>query len=261
MPTLLAIDVGNTHTVAGLFLGDDLKDHWRVATQTHSTADQLAASYSTLMTLKGFQLGQVDRVVLSSVVPTLVRQYEQMATQYLGTEALVVGPGVRTGLPILTNNPHEVGADRIVNAVAALEELGGGPCVVVDFGTATTFCAISSEGEYLGGAIAPGVEVSLEALTARAARLSRVELSAPAGVIGKTTAESLRAGVIMGFAGLVDGIVTRMQAELGAAANERTLATGGLARLMAPHTRTLNRVDTLLTLKGLKLVFKRNEKN
>lgn len=261
MLTLLAIDVGNTHTVAGLFFGDELQDHWRIATQSHSTADQLAVAYSSLLLLKGFQLDQVDRIVLSSVVPPLVRQYEQMAARYLGTEALVVGPGIRTGLPILTNNPHEVGADRIVNAVAALEELGGGPCVVVDFGTATTFCAISAQGEYLGGAIAPGVEVSLEALTDRAARLSRVELCEPDGIIGKTTAGSLCAGVVLGFAGLVDGIVTRMQAELGPEAKVRTLATGGFAELVAPHTKTLDRVDTLLTLKGLKLVYMRNEKN
>lgn len=263
MPTLLAIDVGNTHTVAGLFLGEELQDHWRIATQSHSTADQLAADYSSLLSLKGFQLDQVDRMVLSSVVPPLVRQYEQMAKEYLGSEALVVGPGIKTGLPIVTNNPHEVGADRIVNAVAALEELGGGPCVVVDFGTATTFCAISAKGEYLGGAIAPGVEVSLEALTARAAKLSRVELCAPEGVIGRTTAGSLCAGVILGFAGLVDGIVTRMQAELGqeTGGEVKTLATGGLAELVAPHTRTISKVDTLLTLKGLKLVYMRNERN
>ncbi|MHB1054881.1 MAG: type III pantothenate kinase, partial [Thermoleophilia bacterium] len=257
---LLAIDVGNTHTVAGLFPGDELKEYWRVTTRSHATADQLAVTYSSLLSLKGYSLGQVRQVILSSVVPSMVGQYELLASRYMGTTALVVGPGIKTGLPILTNNPHEVGADRIVNAVAVLEELGGGPCVVVDFGTATTFDAVSARGEYLGGAISPGVEVSLEALTARAARLSRVDLGEPEGVIGKTTAQSLCAGMVYGFAGLVDGIVTRMKDELGGEP-VATLATGGFAELIVPHTRTLSRVDPLLTLKGLKLVHKRNEKN
>ncbi|MBE0428437.1 MAG: type III pantothenate kinase [Thermoleophilia bacterium] len=257
---LLAIDVGNTHTLAGFFAGDELTEHWRVATQAHATADQLAAVYSSLLSLGGLAFGQVDRVIVSSVVPPLVGQYELLSSRYMDTEAIVVGPGLRTGLPILTNNPHEVGADRIVNAVAAIEELGGGPCVVVDFGTATTFDAISGAGEYLGGAISPGVEVSLEALTARAARLSGVDLCPPESVIGKTTAASLCSGVVMGFAGLVDGIVTRMREELGGEEVE-TLATGGFAELIVPHARTLSRIDSLLTLKGLKLVHKRNEKN
>lgn len=257
---LLAIDVGNTHTVAGLFSGDELKEHWRVATQSHATTDQLAALHASLLSLKGYALGQVGEMILSSVVPPLVGQYELLASRYIGVDALVVGPGIKTGLPILTNNPHEVGADRIVNAVAALEELGGGPCVVVDFGTATTFCAVSAAGEYLGGAIAPGVEVSLEALTARAARLSRVDICEPPGVIGKTTEMSLCSGVLFGFAGLVDALVDRMKAELGGEAVQ-TLATGGFAELVVPHTNTLSRVDPLLTLKGLKLVHKRNERN
>lgn len=259
---LLAIDVGNTHTVAGLFSGDELKEHWRVATQSHATTDQLAAIHSSLLSLEGYALGQVQQMILSSVVPSLIGQYEQLASRYLKTVALVVGPGIKTGLPIMTNNPHEVGADRIVNAVAALQELGGGPCVVVDFGTAITFCAISAQGEYLGGAIAPGLEVSLEALTSRAARLSRVDICEPETVIGKTTAASLCSGVLFGFAGLVDGIVTRMKKELGPGTGTvQTLATGGFAELVVPHTSTLSRVDPLLTLKGLKLVHKRNEKN
>lgn len=257
---LLAIDIGNTHTVAGLFSGDELKEHWRVATQSHATADQLAAVYSSLLSLKGYSLDQTDRMIVSSVVPSLVGQYELLASRYLGTAALVVGPGIKTGLPILINNPHEVGADRIVNAAAALEELGSGPCVVVDFGTATTFCAISEKGEYLGGAIAPGVEISLEALTSRAARLARVDLCEPEDVIGKTTAASLCSGVVLGFAGLVDGIVTRMKEKLGGD-SVQTIATGGFAELVVPHTKTMSRVDPLLTLKGLKLVYKRNEKN
>lgn len=255
---LLAIDVGNTHTVVGLYDGDTLEDHWRIATDSHATADQLAALYSSLLSLRDRSLASVGQMIVSSVVPSMVGQYEQMAVRYLGTSALVIGPGVKTGLPILTNNPHEVGADRIVNAVAALDQTGG-PCVVVDFGTATTFCAISAAGEYLGGAIAPGLEVSLEALTARAARLSRVDLGEPESVIGKTTAASLRSGVIYGFAGLVDGIVNRMKKELGDG-QVAMLATGGFAEMVVPHSETLSRVDPLLTLKGLKLVYERNEK-
>jgi type III pantothenate kinase len=254
---LLAIDVGNTHTVAGLYSGDDLVQHWRVATESHATEDQLAAGYVSLLGLDGYALGDVDQVILSCVVPPLVDRYRRLAAKVLDVDALVVGPGIRTGLPVLTNNPHEVGADRIVNAVAAIDSIGG-PCVVVDFGTATTFCAISVDGEYLGGAIAPGVEVSLEALTARAARLSRVDISDPEDVIGKTTAASLRSGIVLGFAGLVDGIVKRMIIEIDGE-KTGTIATGGFANLVVPHTETLDRVDPLLTLKGLKLVHQRNE--
>lgn len=254
---LLAIDVGNTHTVAGLFSGDDLVGHWRLATDSHLTADQLAASYLSLLSLEGHTFADVGHIVISTVVPSLSGQYRKLAGRYFQQEALEVGPGTRTGLPILTNNPHEVGADRIVNAVAAVDIMGG-PCVVVDFGTATTFCAISAGNEYLGGAIAPGVEVSLEALTSRAARLSRVAIHEPESVIGKTTAASLRSGIVIGFAGLVDGVVTAMKQEL-AGEKTGTIATGGFANLIVPHTRTLEYVDPLLTLKGLKLVHQRNE--
>lgn len=260
---LLAIDIGNTHTVAGLYAGDRLEEHWRVATDSHATADQLAVVYSSLLNLRGYDFADVSRMIVSSVVPSLVAPYQSVGRDYLEAEALVVGPGLKTGLPVLTNNPHEVGADRIVNAIAAIEMFGS-PCVVVDFGTATTFCAISSAGEYLGGAIAPGIEVSLDALTSRAARLSRVDLGEPEAVIGKTTAGSLRSGVVLGFAGLVDGIVKRMQHELGGDAGAetvKTIATGGFAELVVPHTETLDKVDPLLTLKGLKLVHERNERD
>lgn len=256
---LLAIDIGNTHTVAGIYSGDRLDDHWRIATSAEATADQLAALYASLLALRGDELAGVGEIIVSSVVPALVGSYETLARRYLKTEALIVGPGLKTGMPVLTNNPHEVGADRIVNAVAAIETAGT-PCIVVDFGTATTFCAISAAGEYLGGAIAPGLEVSLEALTSRAARLSRVDLGEPEGVIGKTTAASLRSGVVFGFAGLVDGIVGRIQEELGGGASVATIATGGFAELVVPHAATLSRVDPLLTLKGLKLVHERNQR-
>ena len=256
---LLAIDVGNTHTVTGLYAGDSLLEHWRFATESHSTSDDLAARYSSLLSLGEYSLASISRMIVSSVVPSLVGQYEELAERYIGTAALVVGPGIRTGLPILINNPHEVGADRVVNAVAAIEQVGG-PCIVVDFGTATTFCAISAAGEYLGGAIAPGLEVSLEALTSRAARLSRIDLGElPEAVIGRTTESSLRSGVIYGFAGLVDGIIGRMKAELGGE-EVSTLATGGFAGMVVPYCKMLSSVDPLLTLKGLKLVHERNEK-
>lgn len=259
MPTLLlAIDVGNTHTVAGLFSGDELKEHWRIATEPNATTDQLAAAFSSLLFLGGYSFSQIEQMIISSVVPPLIGHYEKLASRYLGTAAHVVGPGMKTGMPILTNNPHEVGADRIVNAVAALAELGNGPCIVVDFGTATTFDAISAGNEYLGGAIAPGIEVSLQALTTRAARLAQVDICEPDSVIGKTTDMALCSGMLFGFAGLVDGIITRMKAELGGG-ELKTLATGGFAGLVVPHTRLLNRVDPLLTLKGLKLLHKRNE--
>ena len=258
---LLAIDIGNTHTVAGIYAGDRLDDHWRVATASDATADQLAALYSSLLSLRGYALADVGEMVVSSVVPTLTGQYQQMAARYLSSPTLLVGPGLKTGMPVLTNNPHEVGADRIVNAVAAIDTVGS-PCIVVDFGTATTFCAISAAGEYLGGAIAPGVEVSLEALTSRAARLSRVDLGEPEAVIGKTTAAALRSGVVLGFAGLVDGIVGSMRKELaGSEAQEAaTIATGGFAELIVPHSQTISHIDPLLTLRGLKLVHERNQR-
>jgi type III pantothenate kinase len=254
---LLAIDIGNTQTVAGLFDGEGLEQHWRLATESHATGDQLAAVYQSLLALAGRQLRDIDQMIISSVVPSLTGCYQQLAQRYLGTRALIVGPGIKTGLPILINNPHEVGADRIVNAVAALAELGG-PCIIVDFGTATTFCAVSAGGEYLGGAIAPGLEISLEALASRAARLAMIDLCEPESVIGKTTAASLCSGMVLGFAGLVDGIVERMKRELGGGPIP-TIATGGHAALVVPHTRSLDRVDPLLTLKGLKLVNVRNQ--
>lgn len=253
---LLAIDVGNTHTVAGLFTGDELAEHWRIATEPHATSDQLAITFSSLLAMSDHGLDEIEALILSSVVPPLTGRYRDLAGKRFGVKALVVGPGVKTGLPIMINNPHEVGADRIVNAVAAVE-LVGGPCIVVDFGTATTFCAISAENQYLGGAIAPGVEISLEALTSRAAQLSRVDIHEPESVIGKTTADSLRSGIVIGFAGLVDGIVTAMKDAIGGE-KTGTIATGGFANLVVPQTKTLRQVDPLLTLKGLKLVYQRN---
>jgi type III pantothenate kinase len=247
---LLAVDVGNTETVFGLYDGDELRDHWRVATEPRRTGDELG------VTLSGFfDFDSVDGVCLCSSVPALVRAYEDFAERWAGAPILVVGPGVRTGIGIRYDDPRDVGPDRIANAVAAGEKHGR-PCIVVDFGTSTNFDAVSAEGDFVGGVLAPGVEISMDALAARAARLPRIEFTEPPTVISKTTAAALQAGVVYGFAGQVDGIVERMRGELGAEA--RVIATGGLAELIAPHTRTVELVDPFLTLDGLRIVWSRN---
>jgi type III pantothenate kinase len=253
---LLAADVGNTQTVFAVFDGDRLVEHWRVATESERrTADELAVLLERLLELRELGFGDVRGFCLSSTVPPLVRAYTELAERYLNAPLLVVGPGTKTGVPILYDDPREVGPDRIANAVAARERYGG-PCIVVDFGTSTNFDAVSAAGEYVGGVLAPGVEVSMEALFARAARLTKVDFVEPNGPIGKTTREALQAGVVYGFAGQVDGIVRRMRAELGD--GTRVVATGGLAGLIAPHSETIEETDPLLTLKGLRLVWERN---
>jgi type III pantothenate kinase len=246
---LLAADVGNTQTVYGLFEGDRLVDHFRVATDSRRTADELSVLIEGLL-----ELDAVDGFCLSSTVPALQREYEQFAER-AGLAILVVGPGVSTGIAIRYDDPREVGPDRIVNAVAAKERYGA-PCIVVDFGTSTNFDVVSPDGEYVGGVLAPGIEISMDALFARAARLFRVDFAAPPTVIGKTTQTALQSGLVYGFAGQVDEIVTRIRGELGAEAP--AIATGGLAELVAPHSRTLGRVDPFLTLEGLRLVYSRN---
>jgi type III pantothenate kinase len=247
---LLAVDVGNTQTVLGLYPDGDLADHWRLATERSTTADELGVVLSGLL-----DLDAVDGICLASTVPVLVREWELLASKWAGAPLLVVGPGVKTGIPIRYDDPREVGADRIVNAVAAKERYGA-PVVVVDFGTSTNFDVVSPEGEYVGGVIAPGIEISMEALFARAARLVKVDYSAPASVIGKTTVGGLQSGLVYGFAGQVDGIVARIREELGVDA--RVVATGGLADLVSPHSRTVERVDPFLTLEGLRLVWELN---
>jgi type III pantothenate kinase len=249
MAGLLAIDVGNTQTVIGLFDRDELGDHWRVATESERTGDELGLLLRGLVDLEA-----VEGVVLSSTVPSLLRAYEE-AAERAGVQLLVLGPGTRTGVPVRYDDPREVGPDRIANAVAALERYGA-PCIVVDFGTSTNFDVVSPEGEYVGGVLAPGIEVSMEALSARAARLFSVDFSEPATVIAKNTAASLQSGLVYGFAGQVDGIVGRIRGELGVEA--QTVATGGLADLIVPHATTLERIDPFLTLEGLRLVWVRN---
>jgi type III pantothenate kinase len=270
---LLAIDAGNTQTVIGLFDGKELVDHWRIATVAERTADELALMIQQFLAFHGVRGFVVDTpstgpapaagspddspiggVVISSGVPRVTAELRDMTARYFGFRALVLEPGVRTGMPILTDNPKEVGPDRVANAVAAYD-LYGGPSIVVDFGTANTIDAISERGEYLGGAIFPGIEISMDALFGRAAALRRVELVAPRHVIGKSTVESIQSGCVFGYSGQVDALVDRFQAELG---DCTVVATGGLADPIVTHSRTVQHYEPWLTLQGLRIVFERN---
>ena len=256
---LLAIDVGNTQSHLGLFNGGDLVEHWRFATRVEATADELAVRVSTLLGLRGLEAGAVDGSIVSSVVPQLTPEYFGMSERYLNGECLVVGPGVKTGMAIQLENPRELGADRLANAVAAFDRLGG-PCAVADFGTAITFDVVSEDGEYLGGVIGPGVEISMEALAQRTAKLPPIELgeppSAAGGVIGRSTQQSLLSGITYGFAGAVDAIARRIQTELGE--ETRFVATGGHAHAIVPFCELIDEVDDLLTLTGLRLIWEQN---
>jgi type III pantothenate kinase len=251
---LLAVDVGNTQTHLGAFEGEELREHWRFQTRAGATGDELAERIAGLFALSGVPFGDVEAVCVSSVVPPLGAQYEQLTARYLDAQCLTIGPGTRSGMPIRIDNPLEVGADRLVNAIAAYDRFGGA-CVVVDFGTGINFDAVSAEGEYLGGAIAPGLEISLTALVERAARIPRIELAEPEAAIGRSSRAAIQSGVVFGFAGMIDGIVRRIEEELGEA---RLLATGGLASVIVPFTETIEEVDDMLTLKGLRLIHERN---
>jgi type III pantothenate kinase len=252
---LLAVDVGNTQTHLGMFRGDELLQHWRFATVRDMTGDQLAVMMVGLLGLRGLGLGDVDGVVVSSVVPQLVHEYERLSRRYLECELVMVGPGVRTGIPIRTESPHEVGPDRLVNAVAAYERTGSA-CVVVDFGTTINYDIVSHAGELLGAIFTPGVEISIQALAERTARLPPIDIEPPSELIGRTTVAAIRSGIVYGFAGQVDGIVGRLRDELGDGIT--TIATGGLANVIAPFCEQIDETDDLLTLTGLRLIWERN---
>lgn len=249
---LLAIDVGNTNTVLGLFEVDDLVSSWRIKTDSRTTADEMALTYRGLLADEQ----PITGIALCSTVPSVLREMRVMLDRYfVGVPTVIVEPGTKTGVPVLTDNPKEVGADRIVNTIAA-HHLFGGPCIVVDFGTSTNLDVVSARGEFLGGALAPGIEISLDALAARAAQLRKVELVRPRSAIGKNTVEALQSGALYGFAGQVDGLVDRITAELGEVT--AVVATGGLAPIVVPESRRITHHEPELTLLGLKLVYSKN---
>ena len=252
---LLVIDVGNTQTVIGLYGDGDLLDHWRIATNSERTSDEHALLFAQFLEQHGFSFDDdITGIAVSSVVPRLTSALREMTDRYFRFDPVVIEPGIKSGVPILYDSPREVGADRIANAVGTLD-LYGGPAVVVDFGTATTFDAISANGEYLGGAIVPGIEISMDALFARAAWLRRVELIEPRNVIGRSTVESIEAGAVYGTVALVDGMVRRFEDELG---KSTVIATGGLGGLIAPLSDTIQHHEPWLTLHGLRLIHQKN---
>ncbi len=255
---LLVVDVGNTQTHFGMFADDraELVEHWRFATVRESTQDELGAALTNLLALRNMRLDDISASIVSSTVPQLSVEWTAMADRYLDHQMLVVGPSIRTGMPIRYDNPHEVGADRIANAVAGYDRVRDA-CLIVDFGTAITYDVVSAAGEYLGGIISPGAEISIDALYARAAKLPKVELAVPRALIGKSTVEAIRSGIVFGFAGQVEGILRRLRAELGP--GTAVIATGGLAQVLVPFVQaTIDDVDELLTLVGLRLIWLRN---
>jgi len=263
---LLALDVGNTNTVLGLYdlaSGNPpaLAAHWRVSTHRTQTADEYGVLFTNLFNLHGLATSQVKHIIISSVVPPVESTLAQVCESYFKLKPLFVEPGIKTGMPVLVDNPAELGADRLVNAIAAYEKYGG-PAIIVDFGTATTFDVVSAKGEYLGGIISPGLGISADALFSRAARLGRVDIKRPPKVIGTTTVTHIQSGLYYGYIGLVDGILARMIAEIGTDINDpahpKIIATGGLASLIAEDSRYIGTIDDMLTLDGLRIVFERN---
>ncbi|MDD2481363.1 MAG: type III pantothenate kinase, partial [Lutispora sp.] len=254
---ILVIDVGNTNIVLGIYEDKRLLESWRIGTEIHKTSDEYGMTINQLFNFSNYKLSDINQVVISSVVPTAMYTLQHMARKFFKREPLVIGPGVKTGINIKYDNPKEVGADRIVNAVAAYE-LYGGPLVIVDFGTATTYCAVSKNGEYLGGAISPGIQISMDALFQKTAKLPKVELIKPETVICKNTINSMQSGIIYGIVGQVDYIVKRMKKELGDE-DTKVIATGGLAKMIAIESETINIVNGLLTLEGLRIIYERNK--
>ncbi len=256
---LLVFDVGNTNIVLGVYKGQELLRYWRMSTDKTKTSDEIGIIVHQFFEREGISPETIKDIIISSVVPTIMYSLQHMAIKYFDKEALVVGPGIKTGINIKYDNPRQVGADRIVNAVACIHKYGG-PCVIVDFGTATTFCAISDKNEYMGGTIAPGIKISSDALFQKASKLPKVELIKPEGVICKNTVKSIQSGVIYGYVGLVDYIVRRMKKELNKE-DIRVIATGGLSSMIASESETIEIVDKFLTLDGLKIIYDINRKS
>jgi type III pantothenate kinase len=252
---LLVFDVGNTNIVIGVFDKAKLLTHWRIRTDQMKTADEYGMVMKDLFDFSKLDFTDISAVVISSVVPTLMMEINYMSEKYFGCKPLIIEPGTKNGLPIKYDNPREVGADRVVNAVAAYHRYGA-PLIIIDFGTATTFCVVNQAGEYLGGAIAPGIKISTEALFARASKLPRIELVRPKNIIGKNTVMSMQAGIMYGFVGQVEGIIERMKAEIEG--TPTVVATGGLARIIAKETNSIDVVDELLTLEGLRIIYDMN---
>ncbi|MBM7588207.1 type III pantothenate kinase [Bacillus pakistanensis] len=252
---IFVFDVGNTNIVLGVYEKDELKYHWRVETNRHKTEDEYGMLVKNLFDHEGLSFNAIDGIIISSVVPPIMFSLERMCQKYFHVTPLVVGPGIKTGLNIKYENPREVGADRIVNAVAGIHEYGG-PLIIVDFGTATTYCYINEEKQYMGGAIAPGIGISTEALYSKAAKLPRIEIARPDHIIGKNTVSAMQAGILYGYVGQVEGIVSRMKAQ--SSTEPTVIATGGLAALISKESNVIDVVDPFLTLNGLRLIYKRN---
>ncbi|WP_096156045.1 MULTISPECIES: type III pantothenate kinase [Bacillus] len=254
---IFVLDVGNTNTVIGVYKGEELKHHWRIETSRNKTEDEYGMVIKALLGHVGLTFTDFEGIIISSVVPPIMFSLERMCHKYFNLKPLVVGPGIKTGLNIKYENPREVGADRIVNAVAAIH-LYGSPLIIVDFGTATTYCYINENKQYMGGAIAPGITISTEALYSRAAKLPRIEIARPDGIVGKNTVSAMQAGILYGYVGQVEGIVARMKRESKVEA--KVIATGGLATLISKESNVIDHVDPFLTLKGLQLIYEKNMK-